>query len=330
MYHSFYQLREPAFELTPDPKYLFLTPRHREALSNLEYGLVGSKPVTLLIGEAGTGKTTLLHTALRSDRCKHVQCVYLNNPTLTRDEFIYILARRFDIALADAPLKAGFLDALERVLRERQSRGQVTALVVDEAQRLTTEILEEIRLLGNMETDSEKLLPIILAGQPELATRLDEPVLRQFKQRVALRCQITPFDLPETAEYIAYRVKMAGGIPLRLFTREAVVLIHEASRGIPRTVNVICDNALVTGMALGRATVDRAMIADVCSDFSLRQPHPAPPPESSAHRTAEPRLGTRSEESARQLDASDTRPKYQTRTSSGSHPGVDPRRAEER
>ena len=150
--------------------------------------------------------------------------------------------------------------------------GETTALVIDEAQSISSEILEEIRLLANIETPTEKLLPLVLAGQPELAQRLEDPNLRQLKQRVALRCEIRPFDLSETATYIMARIRTAGGEPSRLFTRQAVAVIHEHSRGIPRTVSVMCDNALVTGFAMGRQPVDRAILLEVSKDFRLGDP----------------------------------------------------------
>ncbi len=269
MYQGFYGLRELPFELTPDPKYLFFTPGHREALSNLQYGLSASKPVTVLIGEAGTGKTTLLRAALESEACRPVRCVYLNNPALTRAEFVEMLATRFGLGEQAAASKATMLRELEAILGDRRARGEITALVVDEAQSLTSELLEEIRLLANIETATMKLLPLVLAGQPELAARLNDPGLRQLKQRIALRCEIKPLELQETAAYVAFRVRRAGGEPSRLFTREAVVLIHEHSRGIPRTISVMCDNALLNGMALGRQPVDKQIVLDVCRDFDL-------------------------------------------------------------
>jgi len=157
-------------------------------------------------------------------------------------------------------------------VREGRSRGEITALVVDEAQSLSTDLLEEIRLLANIETSAEKLFPLVLVGQPALAARLDEYALRQFKQRVTLRCEITPLNLWETAGYIASRVEKAGGTAGRLFTREAVVLIHRYSGGIPRTVSVICDNALLHGLALGRQPVEQNMILEVCRDFAFDRP----------------------------------------------------------
>src|SRR5687768_15001082 len=186
MYERFYGLRELPFELTPNPKYLYLTTGHREALSNLQYGLSSAKAATLLVGEAGTGKTTLLKAALESERCRHVRAIYINNPALTRAEFLETLADRFSLGAQAAQSKAVLLNELERVLHERRARGEVTALVIDEAQSLSNELLEEVRLLANIETATEKLLPLILAGQPELAARLEESNLRQLKQRVAL------------------------------------------------------------------------------------------------------------------------------------------------
>src|SRR5580704_16836040 len=269
MYHHFYGLRELPFELTPNPKFLFLPPQHREALSNLQYGLSSAKGITVLIGEAGTGKTTLLRAAFDSEMCRNVSCVYLNNPALTRGEFVEMLAPRFELGLRARESKAVLLEELDRVLRERRSRGQITALVIDEAQSLSAELLEEIRLLANDETLTEQLLPLVLTGQPELRDRLNEPGLRQLKQRVTLRCEIAPLGLDATAGYIAARVRTAGGDARHLFTREAVVLIHEQSHGIPRTISVVCDNALMTGFALGRKPVDRDTVLQVGRDFDL-------------------------------------------------------------
>lgn len=269
MYQHFYGFRELPFELTPNPKYLFLTREHREALSALEYGLSTAKGVTALIGEAGTGKTTLLRAALQSERCRNVNCVYLTNPTLTRNEFVEILAAQFGLSAHASTSKAGLLQELETVLRERRAKGWISALVIDEAQSLSGELLEEIRLLANTETDTEKLLPLVLAGQPELRDRLNETGLRQLKQRVTLRCEIKPFTAQETAGYIAQRIRIAGGEAARIFTREAVILIHEHSGGIPRTVNVICDNALLGALGLGRHRVDSQVVLEVVRDFDL-------------------------------------------------------------
>jgi len=269
MYQRFFGLRERPFELTSNPKYLFFSAQHREALANLEYGLSSAKAITVVVGEAGTGKTTLLRAALESERCRRVKAIVLDNPTLTREEFVEILAARFQLGPAAAASKAVLLDALEAELRARRAREEITALIVDEAQSLSDELLEEVRLLANIETPTEKLLPLVLAGQPELAARLNESGLRQLKQRVALRCEVAPLDLGDTAAYIVSRIRTAGGNTTKLFTREAVTLIHEFSRGIPRVINVMCDNALINGFALKRQPVDRDIVAEVCRDFDL-------------------------------------------------------------
>jgi type II secretory pathway predicted ATPase ExeA len=225
--------------------------------------------MTVLIGEAGTGKTTLLHAALASESCRNVSCVYLNNPALTRNEFVQVLSERFELSSRAARSKAILLGELHRVLLERRSRGQITALVIDEAQSLSAELLEEIRLLANVETVTEKLLPLVLAGQPELRDKLNDPSLRQLKQRISLRCEIVPLSLEEASAYIAFRIREAGGDASKLFTREAVTLIHQRSRGIPRVISVICDNALISGLALQRVPIDRAIVAEVARDFDL-------------------------------------------------------------
>jgi len=269
MYQEFYGLRERPFELTANTRFLFLTSRQREALSVLEYGLLSAKSLTLLVGDAGTGKSTLIQAALESERCSGVSCVYLNNPMLTQADFVTMLASRFHLGDEAARSKTVLLERLEVHLRETRAAGRITALVVDEAQSLSTELLEEVRLLANIETPTDKLLPVVLAGQPELSDRLEEPHLRQLKQRVSLRCELEPFTLDDTAAYIARRIHAAGGVPGRIFTQEAVRLIHECSGGIPRVINVICDNALVSGMALSRPRVERAMVVEVCEDLRL-------------------------------------------------------------
>src|SRR6185369_7832063 len=187
-------------------------------------GLLSAKSITLLIGDAGTGKTTLIQSALESDRCRDIHCVYLNNPMLSAADFVTMLARRFQLGPEAAASKSVLLEQLEAKLRETRAAGQITALVVDEAQSLSTELLEEIRLLANIETQTDKLLPVVLAGQPELAEKLERPDLRQLKQRVVLRCELEPFELGDTAGYIARRIHAAGGVPATMFSQEAVRL----------------------------------------------------------------------------------------------------------
>lgn len=270
MYEAFFGLRERPFDLTPNPRYLLLTPTHREALANLEYGIAAAKGLTLLIGEAGTGKTTLLRRvlALRMSTAGS-QCVYLNNPALSRGEFYEFLTAQFGLTPDAAGSKARFLEALELDLRQRQIAGMTPVLVIDEAQSLPDELLEEVRLLANIETDTAKLLPLVLAGQPELAVRLNQAGLRQLKQRVTLRCEIAPLTLAETAAYIAGRIRLAGGDAPSLMSRDAVIRVFEYSAGVPRLISVLCDNALMTAFAAGQRPIDADMIRAVARDFDL-------------------------------------------------------------
>jgi general secretion pathway protein A len=275
MYQSFYHLNAAPFDVTPNPRYLLLTPTHKEALHMLEYGVRARKGIILLIGDAGTGKTTLLRKALAMKLAASgdaaAECVYINNPRLQAGELFEHLATGFRLPASATVSKPTLLRHLEDRLSALRDEGRSAALIVDEAQALSDELIEELRLLANIESDDAKLLPLVLAGQPELADRLNHHQLRQFKQRIALRCQLSPFTLHETATYIFGRVRLVGGDAPTLFTRDAVEAIHRASKGIPRTISVICDNALLTGFALQRRPVDVAIIDEVCRDFDLSE-----------------------------------------------------------
>jgi general secretion pathway protein A len=267
MYEQHYGLRERPFDLSPDPRFLFLSRRHREALAHLRYGLRGRPGITALMGEAGTGKTTLVRSALRSAEASASHIVHMSNPTLTRAEFFEYLTAGFGFDAEVGTSKTRFLQALEAALNAKPA--QILALIVDEAQSLTHELLEEVRLLTNISSPGHPPLTVVLVGQPELAARLREPSLRQLKQRVTLRCELRPFDLKETAAYIQSRVRIAGGTADQLFTRDAIVAIHEYSTGIPRTISVICENALVNGFAADMKPVGRDVVLEVCRDFEL-------------------------------------------------------------
>jgi len=275
MYERYYGLRERPFDLTPNPRYLFLSAKHREALSHLYYGIRGRKGITVLVGEAGTGKTTLVHTALERQRDEKTCAVYLSNPLLGRAEFFEFLTWGFGLDASAETSKTRFVLELTRTLTARQETGGTSALVIDEAQCLSYELLEEIRLLANIETATAKLLPVVLVGQPELADRLNEPSLRQLKQRVALRCSLPALDAGETAAYISNRISVAGGTSDQLFTAGAIETIFEYSQGIPRTISVICDNALLSSFAADDRTVSRDTVLEVCRDFDLRPAAPA-------------------------------------------------------
>ena len=246
MYERYYGLQERPFDLSPNPRFLCLTAQHREALVHLQYGLAGRPGVTMLVGEAGTGKTTLVRAALQAANDAST-IVHLSNPTLTRAEFFDYLAAGYGFSGDAATSKIQFLRELEAALTAENA--PMLALVVDEAQSVPYDLLEEIRLLTNAEASNGRSLAVALVGQPELAKRLEEARLRQLKQRVVLRCELTALSLKDTASFISARVKTAGGEATRLFTRDAVIAIHQHSAGIPRVISVICDNALVSGFA---------------------------------------------------------------------------------
>jgi type II secretory pathway predicted ATPase ExeA len=275
LYGAFYGLNARPFDLTADPRFLFLTGRQREALANLRYGLTTPRGFTLLLGEAGTGKTTLLRTVLSGIQDARSRHILVSNPTLSRSEFHELIAREFDLGHAAWWSKATFLTELRRHLDQRFAAGGLTNLVVDEAQCLPPELLEELRLLGNMETTTAKLLNVVLAGQPELGARLNEPAFRQLKQRISLRCSLGALTREETAAYIAGRLRIAGGSPTEVFTSEAIGAICEAAGGIPRTINVVCDNALIGGFAEQVKPIPIHVVEDVCRDFDL--PFGGPP-----------------------------------------------------
>jgi type II secretory pathway predicted ATPase ExeA len=273
MYESFYGLTSRPFDVTPNPKFLLLTPGHREALHMLEYGVRARKGILLLIGDAGTGKTTLLRKSLamrmENGAAGASECVYIKNPKLSPGELFEQLASGFRLPATAMVSKPRMLKLLEDALRASYAGGRTPVLIVDEAQALSDELVEELRLLANVESDDTKLLPLVLAGQPELATRLNQHQLRQFKQRITLRCELKPLTLPETATYIFGRIRVAGGDAATIFTRQAVMAIHGASNGIPRIISVICDNAMLTGFALGIRHIDAKIVDEVCRDFDL-------------------------------------------------------------
>jgi type II secretory pathway predicted ATPase ExeA len=279
MYDAFFGLHERPFDLTPDPRFLLMTPRHEEALSTVEYGIAGGKGIALVVGGAGTGKTTLVQAALDRQNGGNALGVCLSNPTLKRREFYEFLANGFGLSQSAADSKARFLIELRELLETRHSRGEATALIIDEVQSLSDKLMQEVRLLANIESPVAKLLAVVLVGQPEFGQRLNAPHMQQLKQRVALRAILTPLNLAETGAYIANRVRVAGGDAREIFCKTAITEIFLRSGGIPRTINVICDNALVAAFALDEKLVTKVHISEVCRDLDLG-PAITPPPAS--------------------------------------------------
>ena len=260
MYLAFYGLREKPFGTTPDPRFLYLAPSHREALAQLVYGVQEKKGFLVLTGEVGTGKTTLVHALLRRLDAQTAAALVFNS-TLPFEGLLEYALEDFGVSKA-GDSHAQRLMALNTFLIERRRAGQNTVLIIDEAQNLLPETLEQVRLLSNFETPTEKLLQILLVGQPELGDRLALPALRQLKQRIALRCRIQPLTVDETAEYIRVRLRIAGARDAGLFTPEAIARITAHAGGIPRIVNSLCDHVLLIGYADQQRRIDGRIVDD--------------------------------------------------------------------
>jgi general secretion pathway protein A len=269
MYKSFYNLQRNPFEITPDPSFLFPTTRHNEALASLYYGVTSHRGFVVLTGEVGTGKTLILRSLLGLLQRRDVAFALVFNPTLSAIEFLRYIAGDFGLPVA-GKAKDELIHVLNGFLLQRHQKGLTTILVVDEAHQVSTEILEEIRLLTNLETSQQKLLQIVLAGQPELDQKLDSHDLRQLKQRIALRCHLDALTMNETREYMSRRLAIAGKPAERqLFSAAAVEAVYRHSRGIPRLINTICENALLSGYAKQAATITPEIIDGVARDLRL-------------------------------------------------------------
>lgn len=267
MYTEFYGLKELPFALTPDPRFIYFTPSHTEVMANLHYGIESGKGLVVVTGEVGTGKTTILRWMMhRLDRT--VLVAYIFNPRLSVSEFYQHVATLLDVQKWET--KSDLLLALGRSLESRHARGLRTVLIVDEAQGLSSHVLEEIRLLSNFESDTAKQLQIVLTGQPELREVLNNPDLRQLKQRIALRCVIKALpNVEETDRYIASRLLVAGAERTDIFSPAAIDYIFRCSDGIPRNINNLCDNAMLAGYASGETTISRTIIEEVAETFDM-------------------------------------------------------------
>ena len=267
MYKTFFKLQSNPFNTSPDPRFLYMMPHTREALAGLEYGISARKGFIVLVGEVGTGKTTLLRRALGSFTKGRVFTSFIFNPRLEVLDFLEFVLSDFGIT-PTSRTKSGMLIQLNRWLIERFRQQETCVIVVDEAQNLTNELLEEIRLLTNLETSSEKLVQIILSGQPEFEDKLRQPELRQLRQRVSLWCRTKAINEEQTAAYIAQRLLIAGTAE-PIFTPEAVVAIHRTSRGIPRVINLICEHALILGYVEQIQQIPESAILSVAAELDL-------------------------------------------------------------
>lgn len=272
MYNAFFGFHESPFNLSPDPAFLYRSPQHEEALANLIYGVHGRKGFIVLTGEVGTGKTTLLE-CLRDELDAHgIEFAYIFNSRITPEQFFEMIAYDLDLR-CDRKSKTEVLFALNQLLIEEATAGRTTVLIVDEAHNLEWEVLEEIRLLTNLENPKlGKLLQIILAGQPELDRKLEAPQLRQLKQRIVLRCALAPLTYDQTVEYIQTRLSRAGMTEQTVFPPEVLREIHVRSQGIPRVINSLCDNLLLTAFALESKITSIEMLDEVCLDMRLTWP----------------------------------------------------------
>jgi general secretion pathway protein A len=274
MYKSFFNLKRNPFEITPDPSFLFPTRRHNEALAALYYGVRRHKGFVVMTGEVGTGKTLLVRCLLQLLNRKDVAYAYVFNSRLSPIEFLQYIAG--DLGLnAAGKNKSELLLELSNYLISRYQQKLTTVLVVDEAHHLEVEVLEEIRLLTNLETAERKLLQILLVGQPELDLKLDSYDLRQLKQRIALRSQLEPLSLEETSGYIQRRLQLAGANSHSdaIFPAETMARVYRHSSGIPRLINTVCENALITAFARQSKVVTPDIIDEVAADFRLSVVH---------------------------------------------------------
>ena len=271
MYNAFFGFTANPFNMSPDPAFLFRSAQHEEALANLIYGVQSRKGFIVLTGEVGTGKTTMLECLRDFLNSQQISFASLFNSRLTVEQFFEMLSYDLDLR-CNRRSKTEVLITLNNTLLERASSGRTTVLIVDEAHNLDWEVLEEIRLLGNLENRRGKMLQIVLAGQQELDRKLEAPEFRQLKQRIALRCVLKGLDSQETAAYINSRMARAGLPDQTVFSPELIDEIRLRTQGIPRLINAVCDNLLLTSFAMETRTATLEMLDEVSADMRLEYP----------------------------------------------------------
>lgn len=273
MYKAFFHLKRNPFEVSPDPYFMYATPCHHEAFASLYYGIRSHKGFMVMTGEVGTGKTLVLRCLTEQLDKLRVQYAYIFNPLLSPDEFLRYTMADLNLQVPTTG-KNDILLQLYAYLAQRQKVDQTTVLIIDEAHLLSPAVLEEVRLLGNLENQRSKLLQVALVGQPELDSRLDSPNLRQLKQRIALRCQLQPLSLEQTGEYINWRLSRAGAVPgpeAPVFPSEAVFEVFEHSLGYPRLVNTICENALIFACGAESRVISKELVLAACKDLRMER-----------------------------------------------------------
>jgi len=266
MYRIFYGFKARPFEITPDPHFVYLSEKHLEGLSHLKYAIQEGKGFTVITGLAGTGKTTLVHVLL-GQLDGRVRTSFIFNPLLDQADFLNYVCDDLDIGADGLKSRGQSLTALHHFLLDCFQKGEKVFLIIDEAHCLKPELLQEVRLLTNLETSRQKLLHVILLGQPELTATLDSPAFQPLKQRITVRYHLPPLDRSETWEYITHRLKRAGSRDLAIFDKGAMEKIYRYSRGIPRVINILCDNALLTGFSRQQRRIGAKIIRDVIRDF---------------------------------------------------------------
>jgi len=266
MYSKFFGLKEKPFEITPDPQFIYLSEKHEEALSHLKYAIREGKGFSVITGEAGTGKTTLVNLLLGTLGAQ-IRTSYVFNPILDQPDFLNYICDDFGIKSEGMKSRGQSLTALHNFLLDCFAKDEKVFLIIDEAQSLKPDLLQEVRLLTNLETSKKKLLHVILLGQPELNKTLDEPRFRPLKQRITVRYNLPPLDRKETKDYIIHRLKKAGSRNVAIFDKAAIDKIYRYSNGIPRVINIVCDNALLTAFAQGTHQVGKRIIKEVIGDL---------------------------------------------------------------
>lgn len=269
MYEIFYGLREKPFEITPDPDFFFASENHKEGLANLKYAIKEGKSFTVLTGEVGSGKTILVRKLLNQLNGV-ARTSYIFNPIMNRSDFLEFICKDLGMDIQDGLSDGKLVAALHEFLLKCFENKEKVFLIIDEAQAMDPDLLDLVRMLTNLETSKNKLLNVILMGQPELTDILNMERFRPLKQRVTVRFDLKPLSREETAEYILYRIKKAKSRDLRIFDKGSIDEIYKYSRGIPRLINVICDNALLTGFSRGAKRLNRGVVRDVIKELDVR------------------------------------------------------------